>query len=84
MVEEYATLNPQQLDNRYGSQRRRANLPLKRTSGRLMTDPPIIRSKSFGERREPMKFFINGEKLSARQASEKNPKLKISLTRKRT
>ena len=47
-----------------------------------MTDPPIIRSKSSGERLEPMKIFVNGEKLSARQALEKYPKLKNIFNQK--
>ena len=58
---------------------KRAKLPFKRTNGRLMTDPPIISSKSSGERLITMKIFGNGEKLSARQALEKYRKSKKYL-----
>ena len=74
MVAEYAAQNPLpqqqiQLDTRYGSQRRRANLTKKNTKGQVLFGPEPK------PRRQPGSIIINGEKLSAREALEKYSQL---------
>ena len=63
MVEEYVAQNPLpqqqvQLDTRYGSQRRRVNLPEKTTKGQVLFRP----EPEPKPRRQPGSIIINREK----------------------
>ena len=75
LVLEYAAQHPpveRVIDTRYGTQRRRANLPKKDTKGRTLFGPeptPITRRRNRA-------ILINGERLTARQTLERYPQLR--------
>ena len=83
LVTEQATRNPtapQVQDTRYGTQRRRANLPRKTTKREVLLGPePPPRAP----RRPPSAIIINGENLTARQVLERYPQLREFLQQDR-
>ena len=85
LVTEHATQNPPQparvQDTRYGTQRRRANLPRKSVKGEVLFGPePPPRAP----RRPSSAIFINGENLTACQVLEQYPQLRGFLQQRRT
>ena len=84
LVTEHAARNPSQpprvRDTRYGTQRRRANLPRKTVKGEVLFGPePPPRAP----RRPPSAITINGENLTARQVLERYPQLREFLQQNR-
>ena len=80
LVTEHATRNPPQptrvQDTRYGTQRRKANLPGKTVKGEVLFEPE---PPSRAPRRPPSVITINGENHTARQALERYPQLREFL-----
>ena len=81
LVMDYAAQNPptmQVQDNRYGAQRRRANLPMRTRDGRVLfgPEPPPRLRRPVGT------IVINGDRLTARQALERYPQLYEHFKRK--
>ena len=76
MVMEHAARNPtapRVQDTRYGTQRRRANLPRKTTRGEVLFGPePSPRVP----RRPRSAIIINGENLTVRQVLERYPQIR--------
>ena len=75
LVSEYAVQHPREeiiIDTRYGTQRRRANLPKKDTKGRILFGPEPA---PIPQRRNRV-ILINGERFTARQALERFPQLR--------
>ena len=83
LVTEHTARNPtapRVQDTRYGTQRRRANLPRKTTKGEVLFGPePPPRAP----RRPPSAIIINGENLTARQVLERYPQLREFLQQDR-